>query len=179
MPNFYSHLVLSKIILEKDFKSNFDSMDLNNFYFGSVSPDIGYFSKIERKITHFYEKNPENFFGKDSIFEISFLKGYNLHLHFDNVWKYEIRLKNEISIEENSKIYAYLDEFLKSMFKLDFDYFLPHVIGGNCDFLKKLGIEKEICERWKKKSIYKISEFKTNENYQKVVDEYLKLLKVD
>jgi len=180
MPNFYSHLVLAKIFLEKN---NLDKpkeeLDLNNFYFGTVSPDIGYFSGIERKITHFYGGNPKDFFDKDTISKNSFLKGYLYHLDIDNTWKYEIRLKKGITLEENSKIYKYFDEFLKNKFNMNFDYFLPFVSKGNCNFLKKFGIQNETCEVWKKSSFYKISEIQINENYQKIVDKYLKLLKID
>jgi len=45
--------------------------------------------------------------------------------------------------------------------------------------LKKFEIQKETCELWKKGSFYNISEFQFNENYQKIVDEYLKLLKIE
>lgn len=180
MPNFYSHLVLAKIFLEKNYFGNsLEELDLNNFYFGAVSPDIGYFSGIERKITHFYEDNPKDFFDEGTFSKNSFLKGYLYHLNIDNVWKYKIRLKKTINIEENSKIYKYLDEFLKNKFNVDFDYFLPFILNGNCEFLKKFGIQKETCEIWKQNSFYGISKFQFNENYQEIVDEYLKLLKIN
>jgi len=128
MPNFYSHLVLAKIFLEKNYLDGLkEDLDLNNFYFGAVSPDMGYFSGVERKITHFYEDNPEDFFENSIISKNSFLKGYLYHLDIDNIWKYEIRLKNGINTEENSKIYKYFDEFLKSKFNVDFEYFLPFI----------------------------------------------------
>ena len=176
MPNMYSHLILSKILLEKEFGDNFD---LNNFYFGSSVPDIGYFSDIERKITHFYETDPEKFFESSTISEKSFLKGYKLHLYLDNIWKCEIRLKNNISIEENALIYNYFDKFLKNKFNIELEYFKNFILNGNCDFLEKLDIDKITCENWKKCSFYNISEFESNENYQKIVDEYLKILKIN
>ncbi|WP_459201650.1 hypothetical protein [Methanococcus sp. CF] len=178
MPNLYAHLVLSKIFLEKnriDVKKDFDA---DNFYFGACVPDIGYFSDIERKITHFYDSDPECFFERNIPSEISFLNGYKLHLHLDNIWKYEIRLKNNISIEENAIIYAYFDSFLKNRYNIENSSFKNHVFRGNCDFLKKLNIDKNTCENWKKTAFYTISEFKFDEKYQKIIENYLKILKI-
>ncbi|ABO35864.1 conserved hypothetical protein [Methanococcus maripaludis C5] len=172
MPNMYSHLVLSKIFLENCPTDNFD---LDNFYFGTSVPDIGYFSKIERKITHFYNLDPEKYFEDSAISEKSFLKGYKLHLYLDNIWKYEIRLKNNISIEENALIYNYFDGFLKNKFNIELEYFKNFILNGNCGFLRKLNIDKITCENWKKGSFYNISEFEVNKNYQKIVEEYLKI----
>lgn len=148
MPNLYSHLVLSKIFLEKEFAEN--SFDLNNFYLGACVPDIGYFSDVERKITHFYDSAPEKFFENNTGSEKSFLKGYKLHLYLDNIWKYEIRLKNNISIEENALIYNYFDAFLKNKFNIELESFKNFVLNGNCDFLKKLNIDRSTCKNWKK-----------------------------
>ena len=71
MPNAYAHLVFGKLFLENhkitDFniannKKIINSIDLDNFYFGCVIPDINHISKLERRITHFYDNNVFEFF---------------------------------------------------------------------------------------------------------------------
>ncbi|MBA2845901.1 hypothetical protein HNP88_000085 [Methanococcus maripaludis] len=179
MPNLYSHLVLSKIFLEKKLLNVNENFDINNFYFGSCVPDIGYFSGIERKITHFYESDPEDLFENRTFFEKSFLKGYKLHIYLDNIWKYEIRLKNNISIEKNAEIYNYFDSFLENRFDVKIDSFESYIFKGNCEFLKKLNIEEDTCKNWKKTAFYTVSDFHFNEKYQKIIDSYLKILKIN
>ncbi|ABR55925.1 conserved hypothetical protein [Methanococcus aeolicus Nankai-3] len=130
-----------------------NNIDLDNFYFGCIIPDINHISKLERRITHFYDNNVFEFFEPKNRVEYSFCLGYGLHIKIDNLWKYNIRLKYNISLEENLKIYDYLDYFLKKKYDIDYNYFKKHILKGNCDLLKKLNINKKLCEEWKKRCI--------------------------
>ena len=83
-------------------------------------------------------------------------------------------------LEENLKIYNYLDYFLKKEYNIDYSYFKNHILKGDCDLLKKLNINKELCEEWKKRCINdKIElENKNNKNnaYEKLIKEFLNIL---
>ncbi|WP_421077230.1 hypothetical protein Mjas_05730 [Methanothermococcus sp. Ax23] len=189
MPNAYAHLVFGKLFLENhkitDFniannKKIINSIDLDNFYFGCVIPDINHISKLERRITHFYDNNVFEFFEPKNSVEYSFCLGYDIHIKIDNLWKYNIRLKYNIPLEENLKIYNYLDYFLKKEYGVDYNYFKDHIFRGNCDLLKELNINKKLCEEWKKRCINdKIElENKNNKNnaYEKLIKEFLNIL---
>ncbi|AEH07559.1 hypothetical protein [Methanothermococcus okinawensis] len=74
MPNSYAHLVFGKLFLEvlgKN-KHKIKNIDLDNFYFGCIIPDINHISNIERRITHFYDANIFEFFEPKSRVEYSF-----------------------------------------------------------------------------------------------------------
>ena len=189
MPNAYAHLVFGKLFLENHKITGFNiannkkiinSIDLDNFYFGCVIPDINHISKLERRITHFYDNNVFEFFEPKNSVEYSFCLGYDIHIKIDNLWKYNIRLKYNIPLEENLKIYNYLDYFLKKEYGVDYKYFKDHIFRGNCDLLKELNINKKLCEEWKKRCINdKIElENKNNKNnaYEKLIKEFLNIL---
>ncbi|WP_245527775.1 hypothetical protein [Methanocaldococcus fervens] len=160
----------------KNLKTN---VDLNNFYFGCVIPDINHISNLERRITHFYDGDVFEFFKPKNIFEYSFCLGHNLHIKIDNLWKYNIRLKYNIPLEENLKIYAYLDYFLKKTYNFGYNYFKERVLKGNCNFLKKLGINKKLCEEWKKRCLNDDVKHKNkNIKYEKLVKEFLNLVNI-
>ncbi|MFU8652513.1 hypothetical protein [Methanotorris formicicus] len=157
-----------------DNRIKIDKIDLDNFYFGCIIPDINHISNLERKITHFYEGNVFEFFKPKTNAEYSFCLGYDLHIKIDNLWKYNIRLKYDIPLDENLKIYDYLDYFLEKEYNLNYDYFKSHVLGGDCNLLKY--VDKNLCEEWKKRCMMnKIRPENKNNLYEKLVMEFLSI----
>ncbi|MDK2791081.1 MAG: hypothetical protein PWP15_1601 [Methanothermococcus sp.] len=182
MPNSFTHLVLGKEYINKKIKNNLNNIDLNNFFLGCVIPDINHISHLERKITHFYDDNVFEFFEPKNDKEYSFCLGYDFHIKIDNLWKYKIRLKYNISLEENLKIYNYFDYCLKEKYSINYNYFENYVLKGRCNLLRKLGVDDKVCKEWKRYCIDYVKNNTINynnmgsEKYRKYIDEFLDLV---
>ena len=187
MPNSFSHLIFGKLYLEKN---NLKNINLNNYYFSCIIPDINHICNINRKTTHFYngtinniginnniENTILNFFKPKNNNEYSFCLGYINHIKIDNLWKYNIRLKYNISLKENLEIYYYLDYYLKEKYNLDYDFFKKYIDNGNCNLINnKLNINNEHCRIWKNNCNYLIKSKPKNKYYDKIIDKFLKLI---
>jgi hypothetical protein len=85
----FAHGFIAKNVLLKISKKKLisDYADIDDYFFGSVAPDIRYIGNASREVTH----NP---FGKDRVMNNSkfakyskaFLAGYETHLIVDDVW---------------------------------------------------------------------------------------------
>lgn len=115
-----AHLVL-KELSKKDFISKNENID--DYFFGSVAPDIRYVTRSSRDVTH----RPH---GERSIFEalkvsslsVPFMAGYETHLITDDTWSNDNGLLQEsiyehFNIDANDPIQKY------SLYLLVDDYF--------------------------------------------------------
>ena len=115
-----AHLVL-KEFSKKDFISKNENID--DYFFGSVAPDIRYLSDSMRDVTH----RP---YGEKSIFEalkvssfsFAFMAGYETHLVTDDTWSNDNGLLDEsiyehFNIDANNSIQKY------ALYLLADDYF--------------------------------------------------------
>lgn len=125
MPGLLTHTWIAHLVLqelsEKDYISKPENID--DYFFGSVAPDIRYTSNSPRDITH----RPN---GEKSIFEalkvnslsLPFMAGYETHLIADDTWSNDNGLLNE-SIYEHFKIDANNPIQKFSLYFLVDDYF--------------------------------------------------------
>jgi hypothetical protein len=87
MPGIITHLAFAEKYLKKNPIKDFDK-----FVLGSVFPDVRYFAKIDRKITH------EKFMPDTNVAQLNvFDAGWKLHLYLDERWS-EL-MKNNVFFE--------------------------------------------------------------------------------
>jgi hypothetical protein len=130
-----AHLVLQKLS-KKDFISKSENID--DYFFGSVAPDIRYVSNSSRDITH-------QSLGEKSIFEAlkvnnysaPFMAGYETHLVTDETWSNDNGLLDEsiyehFNIDTNNPVqkfslYLLVDDY----FQGEADRFFPVTAASN------------------------------------------------
>ncbi len=154
-----AHLVLQKLS-KKDFISKSENID--DYFFGSVAPDIRYLSNSSRGITH----RPH---GEKSIFEAlkvnsysaPFMADYETHLVTDDTWSNDNGLLSEsvykrFNIDANNLVqklglYLVVDDY----FQGEADWFFPLGVAGNVlrandtAFLEQLGFGSFTIVRYK------------------------------
>src|SRR3989344_8882497 len=89
MAGLFAHAWIANLVLQKLSKRGFISKpeNIDDYFFGSVAPDIRYISGSGRDVTH----RPK---GENSIFEalkvssvsMPFMAGYETHLVVDGMW---------------------------------------------------------------------------------------------
>ncbi|MFH1240060.1 MAG: zinc dependent phospholipase C family protein [Candidatus Diapherotrites archaeon] len=154
-----ANLVLKKL-KKKQFISSFENID--DYFFGSIAPDIRYISNAARAITHEPKK-------EESIFEalkmnrtsISFIAGYETHLITDMAWSNDknwldksiydyYQINPNVPIQKFT-LYALVDDY----FQTEADWFFPLICAGNIlrsndtMILEKLGFNKEDIQTYK------------------------------
>lgn len=92
MAGLFVHVWIANLVLQKLSKKGFISSpeNIDDYFFGSVAPDIRYISGSARDVTH----RPK---GEKSIFEalkvssvsMPFMAGYETHLVVDGTWSNE------------------------------------------------------------------------------------------
>ncbi len=154
-----AHLVLQKLS-KKDFISKSENID--DYFFGSVAPDIRYMSNSSRNITHQPHGEKSIFEAlKVSSFSAPFMAGYETHLVTDSVWSDDDGLLGEsiyehFNIDANNPIQKY------SLYFLVDDYFqgeagslfgwtaASNILRANdISFLVGLGFSKKTIDQYK------------------------------
>lgn len=140
MAGFFTHMWIANLVLKelknKNFLSSFENID--DYFFGSIAPDIRYVANSTRDITH----QP---YGNDSLFEalkasttsMPFIAGYEVHLITDFAWSNDKKWRNEsiyehYHIDSNNLVqkftlYGLADDY----FQAEADWYFPLICAGN------------------------------------------------
>ncbi|HKJ27468.1 MAG TPA: zinc dependent phospholipase C family protein [Anaerolineales bacterium] len=140
--NPYSHLILAKRV-----EDLLQPVDLQDYYWGAIVPDIRYLAGMERRKTHFKKEKCVQLMAQFPKLE-SFLQGYLVHCLADRISIQKLFQSTFPFSVVRNRLHRKQIAVLLELFYVKGNTFTPKITASYNQVLRNLGLQEEDCIRY-------------------------------